>query len=223
MSDLVRSAAPVVLVGGGPVDPEQLRSLLTLGGPVVAADGGAAAVLDAGRVPDLVIGDFDSLGPEMRAVLPEERLHHIAEQDSTDFHKCLARIDAPEILALGFSGGRMDHFLAVVNVLVRLPQRRCIVLGDRDLCLLAPPRLTLDIPAGTDVSLYPMGRVAAESSGLHWPIKGLDFAPDGQSGTSNRATGPVELVVHAPKLLLMLPLSALEALRQGLREAPVWV
>lgn len=145
-----------------------------------------------------VIGDFDSLDAASRAAIPPQRLYPVAEQDSTDFHKCLTRIAAPLVLAVGFSGGRMDHLLAVFNVLVRLPQRRCIVLGSDDLCVLVPPRLALDLDVGTPVSLFPMAPLSAASQGLQWPLDGLPLAPDGQSATSNRAIGALRLAPQAP-------------------------
>lgn len=219
---LVRAAGPVTLVGGGPVDAAQLTQAVALAPVIVAADGGAAAVLAAGHCPEAVIGDFDSLDDQTRAAIPADRLHHIAEQDSTDFHKCLSRIEAPLVLALGVAGGRMDHLLAVFNVLARTPQCRAIVIGPEDVCVLAPPALTLDLVPGTAVSLFPMAPVTAESTGLHWPLGGLDFAPDGQSGTSNQADGPVTLVTHAPRMLLLLPVAALEPLMDGLARAPGW-
>lgn len=223
MSLPVRSDDPVTLVGGGPVATDGLSLALGYGPMIVAADGGAGSVLAAGHMPDKVIGDLDSLGGPAKAAIAPDRLCHIPEQESTDFHKCLSRIDAPLVLALGVTGGRMDHLLAVFNSLVRLPERRCVVIGQEDVCVVAPPDVRLDVPIGTTVSLFPMAPVTAQSDGLRWPVGGLSFAPDGQSGTSNRADGPVRLVTHEPKLLLMLPLEALGALIDGLAAAPGWV
>jgi len=183
---------------------------------LVAADGGANVALGAGRVPDCVIGDLDSLSPEARALLPAGRLHLIADQATTDFEKCLMRIAAPLILAIGFTGARIDHELAVWNVLARLGAHRCIVIGQEDVVLLAPERLRLDLAPGTRVSLFPMSPVRAESTGLRWPVDGLAFAPDGVLGTSNEATGPVELRVLEGRLLLILPRACLRELLQRL-------
>ncbi|MBE3640469.1 thiamine diphosphokinase [Mangrovicoccus algicola] len=222
MNALIRSDRAVTLVGGGPVAAGEVAAALDLAPVLVAADGGAAAALEAGQMPLAVIGDFDSLDPATRAAIPAERLQHVAEQDSTDFHKCLSRIEAPLVLGLGFAGGRMDHMLAVFNVLVRLPRRRAVILGPEDLCLLAPPSLSIDLDPGTPVSLFPMAPVTADSRGLEWPVQGIGFAPDGQGGTSNRATGHVSLNAHAPKLLLMLPRAALPRLLDALPGAPGW-
>nr|WP_216670985.1 thiamine diphosphokinase [Mangrovicoccus sp. HB161399] len=219
---MIRTQSAVTLVGGGPVAPEEIAAALSHAPVLVAADGGAGAALEAGHMPLAVIGDFDSLDAGVHAAIPADRLHHVAEQDSTDFHKCLARIEAPLVLAVGFAAGRMDHLLAVFNVMARLPKRRALVIGPEDVCLLAPPRLALDLDPGTPVSLFPMGRVTAESRGLHWPLDGLAFAPDGQSATSNRALGHVMIAPHAPKLLLMLPLTALPPLLDALEDAPGW-
>ena len=53
----------------------------------------------------------------------------------------------------------------------------------------------------------PLGPVQGRSIGLEWPIDGLNFAPGGRIGTSNRATGPVALEMAGPEMLLILPRS----------------
>lgn len=193
-----------------------MKFVLSLADRVVAADGGAGTALAQGLALDSVIGDFDSIPPLVRAAYPADILHHIAEQDSTDFEKCLMRIDAPLILGVGFSGARLDHQLAVCNTLVRWPTRRCMLIGEEDVVFLAPPTLALDLAKGTRVSLFPMGAVEGRSDGLNWPIDGLTLTPDGQIGTSNFATGPIGLSVTAPKLLVILPAEYTGAVAQML-------
>ena len=148
---------------------------------------------------------MDSISTEAKARIPKENLHHITEQDSSDFDKSLCNINAPLIIGVGFCGARLDHQLAACNSLVRHPGARCVLLGSDDVVCLAPPSLRLDVPKHCPVSLFPMGAVEGVSDGLKWPIAGLNFAPDGQIGTSNRATGPVHLSLTAPKMLVMVP------------------
>ena len=223
INPLCQSNQPVALVGAGPVDPDDLALAERLTDGFIAADGGAATLLAAGIAPWGVIGDMDSLDPETRAQVPRDLVHAVTEQDSTDFEKCITRIEAPLIFALGFSGGRMDHLLAVFNAMVRHPDRRCIVLGREDIAVVLPASLTLPLPDGTAVSLYPMREVAGTSEGLVWPIEGLTFRPDGQIGTSNRSTDePVALTMSAPGMLLLLPRSNLGVLLAALETAPRW-
>ncbi|MEM9344584.1 MAG: thiamine diphosphokinase [Pseudomonadota bacterium] len=200
----------VTLLGAGPVSHGDIEEILLRAPRLVAADGGAAAALAAGAVPERVIGDFDSLPHSVRDILPEGAFLHVAEQESTDFEKCLTRIDAPLILALGFTGGRADHELSVYNALVRVPAPPCIVLGEHDLVFRAPRAFELELQPGHRVSLFPMGPVSGTSSGLRWPIDGLHFAPDGRVGTSNEATGPVSLTFDADCMLVIMPRLALE-------------
>lgn len=219
---ILASADAVTLVGGAPVATADLARALALAPRLVAADSGADRLLVHGHTPEAVIGDMDSIGAATRARLGPGVLYPIAEQDSTDFEKCLARITAPLVLALGFAGGRIDHQLSVFSVLARHPARRCVVIGTDDAVTLAPPRIALDLAEGTRLSLFPLGAVDGESTGLHWPIAGLDFHPLGRIGTSNRTTGPVALSFDAPRMLLILPAEALPALIDGLLAAPSW-
>jgi len=217
----LNSTEPVLLVGAGPLDPEVLVSRYR-DQKIVAADGGAATVLAAGLRPDLVIGDMDSLDPALRADLPPDILRPIAEQDSTDFEKCLRRIAAPLVLAMGFANGRMDHLLAVFNAMIRYPERRCALIGAEDIAVVLPPEISLPIDPGTPLSLFPFRCCTLRGTGLKYPLDGLVFEPHGQIGTSNTATGPVTLVADNPGMLLILPPTHLEILQAALATAPRW-
>lgn len=212
----------VTLLGGAAVAPGALARALALAPRLVAVDGGADTALDHGHLPERVIGDMDSISDRARARLAD-RLLAVPDQDDTDFDKALARVRAPWLLALGFAGGRLDHTLAAMSALVRRPDRRALIWGEADLCFLTPPRLALDLPAGTTLSLYPMAPVGCRSTGLVWPTDGLRLAPQGMIGTSNRvAAGPVVLHPEAPALLCLVPLARLEAVLAGLTDAPAW-
>jgi len=209
---LVESPDPVTLVGGGAFTARDLQMALQRASVIVAADSGADRVLAAGRMPTAVIGDFDSISPDARAAIPADRLHPIAEQETTDFDKALRMIAAPFVIAVGFTGARIDHGLAVFNALVRHAGQRCLVLGSQDVVFASPPHLQLLLTSGDRVSLFPMGPVRGESAGLEWPIAGIDFAPGGIIGTSNRALGTeVLLQFDRPGMLVILPRRRLDA------------
>lgn len=209
------AATPVTLIGGGQIDAHDLRDALALAPNVAAADGGADAALAHGLMPQAVWGDFDSISDHARAVIAPERLHHITEQDSTDFEKCLSRIIAPLVIAVGFSGARQDHFLAALSTLAKGIGPACILIAGDDIITRAPAQIALDVAPGTRVSLFPMGAFSGRSTGLKWPIDGLDFAPARRVGTSNQATGPITLHIDGP-MLLILPRAELANLARGL-------
>ena len=202
---IVREEGPVTLLGGGEVFAGDIEAALALAPTCVAADSGVAVGVAAGVELAAVIGDLDSAPAEVLAQIPAARRHCIAEQESTDFDKALTRIDAPLVLGVGFTGARLDHQFAAFNTLATHPHRSCILLGAHEIVLLAPPRITLPTAAGDVVSLMPLAPVTGRSQGLEWPIDGLDFAPGGRIGTSNRALGPVTLEIDGPDMLLILP------------------
>lgn len=209
---IVESLRGITLVGGGPVSRRDLRASLLRAPCLVAADGGADRALAAGLCPEAVIGDFDSISDAARAAIPAGRLYPIAEQETTDFDKALRSVVAPFVLALGFSGARMDHGLAVFNALVQHPARACLVVGPQDVVFLCPPKVTLRLRVGDRLSLFPMGPVSGESSGLRWPVKGLEFAPDGRIGTSNEVSASeVRLAFDVARMLVILPRARLDA------------
>ena len=213
---IVDTLQGVTLAGGGPFGKAALARALRLAPVIVGADGGADRLLRLNAAPLAVIGDLDSITPAARARLAD-RLFPIAEQESTDFDKALRSIKAPFVLGLGFAGARLDHSLAVLNALVRQPQQRCLILGPKDVTFLAPRDLTLNLPVGTRLSLFPMGLVTGNSTGLRWPIDGLRFAPDGMIGTSNQVSARrVQLRFDADTMLIILPLFALPAVLAGL-------
>lgn len=203
-----KGAPGVTLVGGAPVASEDLEWALSRAPRLIAADGGADTLLHAGHTPEAVIGDLDSLSVASRAALPQHILHHVTDQNSTDFEKCLSMIKAPLIVGLGFLGARLDHSLAALSCLARYPAP-CILLGPSDVAFAAPAVLRLDLAPGTRVSLFPMRPIKGASKGLRWAIDGLHLDPSGRIGTSNEATGPVHL--EAEGMIVLLPRSERDA------------
>jgi thiamine pyrophosphokinase len=203
---IVQSLGGITLVGGGPVSPAAIKAACVLAPVLVAADGGADRCLRAGMHPAAVIGDFDSMSAPARGRLDPATLHHIPEQSTTDFDKALRSVAAPFVLALGFTGARIDHQLAVFNVLVRRVDPVCIVVGARDVVFHAPRRMALQMRVGERFSLFPMGPVTGRSQGLEWAIDGLHLTPAGQTSTSNRVSAArVVVETDGPGLLVILP------------------
>lgn len=211
-SSIVHTATGVTIVGAGEVSAAVLADAVAHAPLLVAADGGAGRAVALGYVLEAVIGDLNSLDAATRSVLPPERVHRIAEQETTDFDKCLRSIQAPLVLAVGFTGARIDHELAAFSTLLQHAARPCILIGREDVAFIAPRAFGLDLRPGTRVSLIPMGEVTGQSFGLRWPIEGIRFAPGGRIGTSNEAvTGQVRLSFSSRRMLVLLPRSSLAA------------
>ena len=209
-----RSDRPVTLVGGAPTTREILDRALSRAPVPMAADGGAEALLSRGIVPERVFGDLDSLSAEAIDRLGD-RAVRIHDQDTTDLQKCLALIDAPLILGVGFLGGRLDHTLSSLGTLMGQGDRPVVLLGEADVAMHLAGAVTLDLPPGARVSLMPLAPVRIRSEGLRWKTGALTLAPGGRDGCSNEATGPVTLNPAGPGTILVLDSSMLDPLLAG--------
>ncbi|MEM6487163.1 MAG: thiamine diphosphokinase [Pseudomonadota bacterium] len=236
-------AGPLVLVGGGSLSAASLATARAALGalpawgaaaPVlVAADGAADRLAALGEAPALVLGDLDSVADPEGWRARGVRVERLAEQDTTDFEKCLYATEAPLYLGVGFIGRRLDHSLAVLNALVTRAgghgaAKRVVLLTEHEVIFAARPgrRYAFALAAGETVSVFPLAPVGAlASTGLVWPLHALTLAPAGVQGgvigTSNRATGEtVTLGFDRAGALLLLPRAALgEALAQVASEA----
>ncbi|MGV8831298.1 MAG: thiamine diphosphokinase [Devosia sp.] len=181
---------PMAIVGGGVVDPALLRELAERGVALVGADGGGDAIGAAGLVPDLIVGDLDSLhdraGWETRT-----RVIHIPEQVTTDFQKALSSTRAPVTLALGMTGRRFDHTLAALSAVLQFaPGRRILIVDEVDVALAVVGAISFSAGIGERVSIHPLVPIRfARSTGLLYPLDGLLLEPGGLLGTSNEGLG----------------------------------
>jgi len=181
--------SPVILLGGGELNRELFDDMTARGYPLIAADGGANVLTDDDPTPDLILGDLDSL--ENRAAWQAKtQVREIAEQDTTDFEKCLYATTAPWYFCFGFLGHRFDHSLATLHTLAKYAgQKAAVVIGRDDFMLVPDGPFSADLNVGDRVSIYPVTPVSfAASSGLAYPLDGLTLSPGVAIGTSNTVT-----------------------------------
>ncbi len=92
---------------------------------VVAVDGGGALCLRAGVVPDLVLGDFDSLSGEDLRTLKQRGVEIVSYdplKDETDLGLALETVrarGATSVTVTAAFSGRLDHSLAAAGLLLQ--------------------------------------------------------------------------------------------------------
>ncbi|OUX41834.1 thiamine diphosphokinase [bacterium TMED277] len=175
----------VTLLGGAGFSEDELDRSLRLAPELVAADGGANFLKHRKHVPASIIGDFDSVEGIKKWESKGTKIIKIAEQNSTDFEKCIRNIKAPKFICLGFANERLDHFLAVCSALIK-SNKPIFILGSRDLIFHVPTKFNFQLPIHSRISLYPLREISSMSSkGLKYPLKGIKFSPVDRIGTSN--------------------------------------
>lgn len=90
---------------------------------VIAADAGYGWLCENGIVPDIVMGDFDSLGS---VPVHDNVIKFKAEKDDTDTSLALdegIRRGYRKFAVYGATGGRLDHTLANIQCVAKLSQQ----------------------------------------------------------------------------------------------------
>lgn len=212
---IVESYKPVCLVGGASIATDAISDVFSHVGAFVGVDGGADHLLAAGITPAAVVGDLDSLSDQARAIFADA-LHEVTEQSTTDFEKALTRVASPVVLALGFTGGRLDHTLSVLNVMARHQQHAILLIDTYDVSFIAGAEgVVLEVPQGTRISIMPLGQVYVSVSGVQWSFDKMLMTPNGFTSPSNIALGGAVTVDADGPVLITLPRALLPSLLQA--------
>lgn len=194
------------LVGAGEMEETVLR--IPEGALIIAADAGFLQLRKRGYRPDLVVGDFDSLGE-----LPEgeQLIRHSPEKDDTDMflaaREALAR-GVRNLVIYGGLGGRPDHEYANLQLLAFLATygARGFLVG-RGWVWTAIQSTGLDFDAaqrGT-ISVFAHGGAAegVTLTGLRYPLENYRLTCELPLGVSNEFTGRSARVSVRDGLLLL--------------------
>ena len=214
--DQLLFASPILLFGAAPIARSSLSCLdRCQNWPVVAADGGLVTALSCGLRPQAVIGDMDSAN-ELDQMPDDIRQIKRFGQDDTDFEKSLDLISAPLIIGIGFLDGRLDHSLAALDALARLPHDRPVLLvGGDDVLLCLRGDFEMTLPLASRFSVWPLGvQHFLHSHGLEWPLDDVTMAFGKRTGTSNRVIGkPVSITAGAGDgYVVMAPFTAFDVM-----------
>ena len=185
-----------VIVAGGTLEDEDFhRRIIQEAEIIICADGGARHVWRLGIIPDLVIGDLDTLRENEAKDLVDrhvELIRYPQAKDYTDTHLCLLKaleLGYQHIEMVGCLGGRFDHALANV-MLLALPQAREV---DVRICdplqeiFLIKPGMTLTGQKGEIISLLPLSEAVTgiSTAGLAYQVPHGKFEMGIGNGISN--------------------------------------
>ena len=178
------------------------------GALVIAADGGLQHTKALEILPDVILGDFDSLGytPEGANVFP-------VEKDDTDAMLAVRRgleLGYRDFLLYGsLDGPRLDHTVANFQTLQFLADHDAtgVLVGLQQLVTVVKNG-SLVFPAGCTgtVSVFCMGADAhgVTLKGLHYPLENGMLTAGFPLGVSNHFTGvPAEITVKDGSLLVI--------------------
>ena len=192
----------IFVISGGVVDDlrflyDEIRSV---DNPVIiCADGAAQRLKELDIVPDLIVGDMDSVDEGTLEYFEQKGsriIKHSEDKDETDTQlalECAFGMNPDQIRILGALGGRVDHMLANISLLVMCMKRGVDAkIVDRDCELFVIDRsCVINGREGETVSLIPMSSDVRGITleGFRYPLSDGMMEIGKPYGISNRLTG----------------------------------
>lgn len=214
----------IALVANGAWDAAWGKAELVRADLVICADGGANHAMASGCLPDVLIGDLDSVSAENLAACRTAgaEIHvYPSEKDETDLELAFHYIEenlgtwtkqnkeqTPEIGLYGALGGRTDHLLGNFALMLALAQRGITVKADdkEQTVWISGGREIIKGKPGQELSLIPCSEsVVVSTAGLYYPLRGEALYQNSPRGISNKlTTETAEIDVSAGWLLIVL-------------------
>lgn len=186
----------LIVLGGDRPDGALLKRCMQESDLTIAADSGLSAFDALGLMPDLLVGDMDSVDPAVLARyegrLPEHRLNCIKDDtDGVDALDLAIARGAKEITLLGALGGRLDHAMANLMLLVRAHRSGASaqILDGHVRIARVDGEAVLRGAKGDTVSFLPLGEASGVTlTGFFYPLRDVTLRSDYPLGVSNVVT-----------------------------------
>jgi thiamine pyrophosphokinase len=210
----------VIFVNGELPDLEAARALLKENDYLIAADGGANHLMKIGILPEVLIGDLDSVEEDTLFELTSAEIkieQYSEDKDETDIELALryaVELQPSAILIVGALGGRLDQTIANLSVLTdpMLPKidiRLDDGVEQAFFCRASAGKggqVEIRGRSGDTVSLIPWQTPVegVVTEGLQWPLYGEALYPDKSRGVSNKMLSESASVKIEKGLLLIV-------------------
>ena len=177
---------------------------------LIAVDGGFDALMKAGYVPDVLVGDLDSV----KMQIPEsvKVIKYNKEKDETDMflaYRIGARCEYTDFVILGGTGGRLDHTYANLSILLYAKDRghNITMIDEKSMIICIKNesvRLTGNL--GAYLSVFAIGGNASGVSikGAKYEVENVDLSPAFPLGVSNEFTNTEALISVEEGALLII-------------------
>lgn len=147
---------------------------------IIAVDGGADLLHSLSVLPDLIIGDMDSISPSVQAELSKQEIPIIKlnqAKDETDLEAAILYAHQnhyQSITIINHMQQRFDHSYGVLKSMeyaTQLGLETCIETENQKLWM-AKPEEQLDIDVDSIISLLPLTEqvIGVETEGLQYPL-----------------------------------------------------
>lgn len=196
----------ISIVAGGRLD-KQFLSDIKKPDVIIGVDRGALWLLKQGIVPDVAIGDFDSVTTQEFKIIEkniQKVIRHPIEKNATDLELAVEeaiKLDSTEVIIFGGLGSRFDHSFAAMQMLLKLESHNiCGYLVDKT-NKITIVRREYAVIKSTDfpyISIFPHSESAIVTlKGFKYDVNHQVFHQKSTLGVSNEITAKIgKILVH---------------------------
>lgn len=189
----------IILANGTSPTKQILKQYQEPNDILVCADGGANAAAALSIVPQMILGDLDSITAKTLKLFSKVPIKQIREQNSTDLEKALSYTVAhhfSEAVIFGATGGRADHEFGNFSALSKFSDSIDITFVDQYGKYFSVENETvIQLPVGATISLLPLTLCSGvTTSGLKWNLKNESLGLGVRESTSNVSTSEMVTV-----------------------------
>lgn len=181
---------------------------------IVCADGGANNAYALGLMPQVIVGDMDSIKTDVRAYYENQGVDfHILPpaKDETDTEMALdylLKAGCSSIDLFGCLGGRSDHAIGNIYLLVELAKKgaKARLVDEHNTLRVLLESETIDTKPGETISLIPLTEMVEEITleGMTYPLNKETLYMGYSRGISNVALGDSISIRFSKGILLMV-------------------
>ena len=210
-----------ILIGAGDFTYQSGESVaVTEGDYVIAVDGGYTYCERLGIVPDLIVGDMDSLTDilqekieELARTDPEKVIRLPCEKDDTDMRFAMKKgleKGCQEFVLYGALGGRLEHTIANIQCLLYLKEQgvKATIADEKyTVFLLKNETVSFAEESTGFFSLFALQKQASGVTirGMKYPLEDVLLTEDFPLGISNEFIGEAaEITVREGTLLAII-------------------
>ncbi len=186
-----------VLLANGEAPKKSVITFLLKNGfdDLIAVDGGANSAYKLSITPDFIIGDLDSITPEVKKFYAgKSKIIKYRRQTDTDVEKSLnfaIRNNYKKVILLGVTGDRFDHTICNLSLIVKYSERlKLFVYHQTSLLTAYTSDAELETEKGEIVSIFMFGEnPLITSKGLKYKLNNSSIKFGERESLSNVATG----------------------------------
>lgn len=192
-----------------------LESIVKESDFIVCADGGMDHLMKIKRLPNLILGDLDSISRDALDYINKnniiiKRFSSIKNSTDTDLAmEYLIEEGFRNITLIGVTGTRQDHTMANIMLLNRLHEKRIKgkIVDDNNIIYLIDDYLEIEYQEGVYVSIVPITESGIEVSldGFYYNLNNHRIKFGSTNGISNKITDSCGTInIHSGKALVYI-------------------